>query len=390
MNLLPKRLKSIDVFRAVTMFLMIFVNDVDGVQKIPEWIKHVDSHTDGMGFADVIFPAFLFIVGLSLPFAIRHRINKGDSVQQIALYIFSRSLALLIMGLFQVNLDNYSKASILSKGLWMLLITISFFIIWLDYSPEMPKAKKNICVGAGITLLALMAILYRSGDPANPGWMHASWWGILGIIGWAYLVCAIVFLLSKGNFNILLIAFVAFVAINICAHTGIFTKRLWVVNDGSSASLVMAGALISSLYTKIAGTKNDGGLLWLLAICGTAMIALGFIVRPYVGGISKIHSTPAWVFICTGISILAFEFFIWLVDIKGKEKWFSFISPAGTSTLTCYLIPYILFAIFRMTGFTYPVFLKEGAGGIIRSFVMAFIVSWLVGLMEKRRIRLKL
>src|SRR5215467_14114737 len=118
MNLLPKRLKSIDVFRAVTMFLMIFVNDVDGVQKIPEWIKHVDAHTDGIGFADVIFPAFLFIVGLSLPFAIRNRMNRGDSVQQIALYIFARSLALLIMGLFHVNLDDYSKASILSKGLW--------------------------------------------------------------------------------------------------------------------------------------------------------------------------------------------------------------------------------------------------------------------------------
>lgn len=389
MNLLPKRLKSIDVFRAVTMFLMIFVNDVDGVQKIPEWIKHVDAHADGMGFADVIFPAFLFIVGLSLPFAIRNRMNKGDSMPKIALYIFTRSLALLIMGLFHVNLDDYSKASVLSKGLWMGLITISFFLIWLDYPEEMPKRKKSIFVGAGIALLVLMAVLYRSGDPANPGWMHASWWGILGIIGWAYLVCAIVFLLSKGNFNILLIAFLAFAALNICAHTGVFTKKLWVVNDGSSAALVMAGTLISSLYTRMAGTKNDRNLWWLFAVCGVGMLALGFIVRPYVGGISKIHSTPAWVFICTGICVLVFEFFIWLVDIKGKENWFSVIAPAGRSALTCYLMPYLLFSIYRMTGFAYPEFLKEGVGGIIRSFVISFVLIWLVGLMEKRRIRLK-
>jgi heparan-alpha-glucosaminide N-acetyltransferase len=79
MKPLPVRLHSIDVFRAVTMFLMIFVNDVDAVTNIPEWIKHVDAHTDGLGFADTIFPAFLFIVGLSLPFAIRNRINKGYS-----------------------------------------------------------------------------------------------------------------------------------------------------------------------------------------------------------------------------------------------------------------------------------------------------------------------
>ncbi|MDH7460435.1 DUF5009 domain-containing protein [Chitinophagaceae bacterium 26-R-25] len=389
MNLLPKRLKSIDVFRAVTMFLMIFVNDVDSVQKIPEWIKHVDSHTDGMGFADVIFPAFLFIVGLSLPFAIRNRMNKGYSVPQIAIYIFTRSLALLLMGLFHVNLDDYSKASVLSKGLWMGLITISFFLIWLDYPEEMPKTKKNIYISSGIALLALMAILYRSGDPANPGWMHTSWWGILGIIGWAYLLCAVIFLLSKGNFNVLLIAFIAFAALNICAHTGVFHKKLWVVNDGSSAALVMAGTLISSLYTRIAGTKNDGRLWWLFVVCGVGMIALGFFVRPYVGGISKIHSTPAWVFICTGISILAFEFFIWLIDIKGNENWFSIIAPAGSSTLTCYLMPYLLFAVYRMTGFAYPDFLKEGIGGIIRSFAISFVLIWIVGLMEKRRIRLK-
>jgi predicted acyltransferase len=337
----------------------------------------------------VIFPAFLFIVGLSLPFAIRNRMNKGASMPKIALYIFTRSLALLIMGLFHVNLDDYSKASILSKGLWMLLITISFFLVWLDYPEEMPKTKKNMFVGAGIALLILLAIVFRSGDPANPGWMHASWWGILGIIGWAYLVCAIVFLLSKGNFTMLLIAFVAFVALNVCAHTGVFTKRLWVINDGSSASLVMAGTLISSLYTQMAGKKNDSRLWWLLAVCGAGIIALGFLIRPYAGGISKIHSTPAWVFICTGISILAFEFFIWLVDIKGKEKWFSIIAPAGTSTLTCYLMPYFLFAIYRLTNFSYPVFLKEGVGGVIRSFAISFVLIWIVGLMEKRRIRLK-
>jgi hypothetical protein len=127
----------------------------------------------------------------------------------------------------------------------------------------------------------------------------------------------------------------------------------------------------------------------LFAICGAGMIILGFAVRPYVGGISKIHSTPAWVFICTGISILAFEFFIWFVDIEGKEKLFSIISPAGRSALTCYLMPYILFAIFRMTGFAYPVFLSEGVGGIIRSFVISFVLVWLVGLMEKKSLRLK-
>src|SRR3979409_2321083 len=102
----PKRLQSIDVFRAVTMFFMIFVNDVDGVTKIPEWIKHVDERTDGLGFADTIFPSFLFIVGLSIPFALNKRMQSGENKLTIALHIILRSLALIIMGTFHVNLEN--------------------------------------------------------------------------------------------------------------------------------------------------------------------------------------------------------------------------------------------------------------------------------------------
>src|SRR5215210_3473957 len=107
MKPLPARLHSIDVFRAVTMLLMIFVNDVDAVTNIPGWIKHADANTDGLGFADTIFPAFLFIVGLSLPFAIKNRINKGHSLYSVAAYIVLRSFALLVMGFFHVNLENY-------------------------------------------------------------------------------------------------------------------------------------------------------------------------------------------------------------------------------------------------------------------------------------------
>ncbi|MDB5013507.1 MAG: hypothetical protein JWQ25_1709, partial [Daejeonella sp.] len=44
---LPKRLLAIDVFRAITMLLMIFVNDVSGVKNIPEWIEHVKANEDG-------------------------------------------------------------------------------------------------------------------------------------------------------------------------------------------------------------------------------------------------------------------------------------------------------------------------------------------------------
>src|SRR5476651_1465190 len=103
-----KRLLSIDVFRAINMFFMIFVNDLSGVRDVPKWIDHVKRYEDGMHFADTIFPLFLFIAGLSIPLAIGRRLSKGESFSSIASYILLRSLALIIMGFFHVNLENYS------------------------------------------------------------------------------------------------------------------------------------------------------------------------------------------------------------------------------------------------------------------------------------------
>ena len=77
-SLTTQRIRSIDVFRGITILVMIFVNDVAGVSGIPGWMKHKPADADAMTFVDVVFPAFLFIVGMSLPFAINSRLAKGD------------------------------------------------------------------------------------------------------------------------------------------------------------------------------------------------------------------------------------------------------------------------------------------------------------------------
>lgn len=158
---LPARLLSIDVFRALTMFLMIFVNDVDGVENIPGWIRHVSSSADGLGFADTIFPGFLFIVGLSLPFAIKKRLKNGDSFYKVALHILLRSLALLVMGFLHVNLEHYSNTALLPKAVWEILITIGFFLIWLDYPKDIKKTTRYLLQAAGVILLLVMAWLFK-------------------------------------------------------------------------------------------------------------------------------------------------------------------------------------------------------------------------------------
>src|SRR5688572_28188658 len=156
----PLRLASVDVFRAITMFLMIFVNDLWTLKDIPIWLEHTAADADGMGLADTIFPAFLFIVGLSIPLAIKARERKGDSRRQIELYVLIRSVALLVMGFFHVNLENYNAAvAFLPKPVWQILITIGFFLVWLDYPSGMKRVKKFWLQSAGAALLIAMAAI---------------------------------------------------------------------------------------------------------------------------------------------------------------------------------------------------------------------------------------
>ncbi len=58
---------------------MIFVNDLWSLTHVPRWLLHTAAEEDGMGLSDVVFPAFLFIVGLSIPHALKARLEKSRS-----------------------------------------------------------------------------------------------------------------------------------------------------------------------------------------------------------------------------------------------------------------------------------------------------------------------
>ena len=91
------RYSSIDILRATTMLLMIWVNDFWTLTNIPKWLKHANASEDYLGFSDIIFPLFLFIVGLSIPLAIKKRIDRGHDKNSTLRHIMNRSFSLLII-----------------------------------------------------------------------------------------------------------------------------------------------------------------------------------------------------------------------------------------------------------------------------------------------------
>ena len=85
------------------MAVMIFVNDLDSVHGLSKWTYHMPANVDAMTYVDMVFPAFLFIVGMALPIAVKQRLKRNASVASLWMHVVLRSIALLVLGLILAN-----------------------------------------------------------------------------------------------------------------------------------------------------------------------------------------------------------------------------------------------------------------------------------------------
>jgi heparan-alpha-glucosaminide N-acetyltransferase len=385
------RLKSIDILRALTMLLMIFVNDLWTLSGIPGWLEHKGTYEDGMGLADVVFPAFLFIVGLSIPHAIRSRINRGESKLQILRHIIERTMALLIMGVFMVNLEHIDAGNLLlNRSLWQILMALAFFLIWNIYrGPVFGRISPLILKGLGWALLLFLAITYSGPLEGNYHWMRFYWWGILGLIGWGYLIAALSYLVLGNRPGWLALVLVLLLLLNINEFLTPFNFTVKLVVSASNHALVMGGVVVTSVMT---GLKEKGKMSllgpWLIGFALLLML-FGFLTRP-LWGISKNLATPSWTAICAGITALAFGVMYLVTDKMAFSRWARIIEPAGSATLTCYLVPYFIYAFITLSGLKLPVVLTTGIIGLLKSILFAILIIQLTGLLGKLNIRLKI
>jgi len=379
------RIAAIDVFRAITMCLMIFVNDFWTLHGVPKWLLHTEMNEDGMGFSDVIFPVFLVIVGMSLPFAVANRREKGDNTRALLKHIGERTLALLVMGFFLVNYEYLESGSLPFSKSWAgIYLVTCFFLIWNSYTKEFKAA--SLLKWAGVAGLLIFAFTFPGGVAA----MKPYWWGILGLIGWSYLWASLAYLWAGNNLPRLTGVTLFFLLFCILAFAGCFSaveplkKYAWLVENGALPFLCMLGVLASVFYLN----RTFKNYVPALLIIGAVLIGLGFLLRPY-WGISKILATPAWICICGGIAYMVYALLFWVTDTNGRKKWSNFLKPAGVATLTCYLIPYYWYAVRSLTGIRLPDMLLESPVGLLMSMGVSLIIIRITGLLIHRGIRLK-
>ncbi len=388
-----QRVDGIDVLRAITMVLMIFVNDLGSLTNIPVWLEHVPDGVDGMGLADAVFPAFLFIVGMSLPFAINNRRQKGDTDAALVGHVISRSIALLLMGVFLVNGEYVNEAATgIQRVTWNLLSCTAFILIWNAYPRTANKWIVYTGKGLGITILVVLAIVYRGGEGTLTRFA-THWWGILGLIGWSYFAAALVTVFARNRIVVLVLAWIGFAVLSMIAHADLLPEAVRIIPSaiigGTLVGLTMGGVVVSTLFLAFRKRAENKKKTVVFIAISLALIGLSVYTRQF-WGLSKLGATPAWLFLCSALTILSFIAIYWLTDVGGKARWFSLIKPAGTDTLLCYLIPYFAYAGMTLFNLQLPDILLVGGIGLIKSFLFALLCVWFTGRLNRVGVRLKL
>ncbi len=390
-----KRIESIDVMRGLTLFLMLFVNDLF-TPNVPAWLTHTDAGFDGMGLADWVFPGFLFMVGMAVPFAIQSRLKKGQTTVQILSHIIIRTISLLFIGVLMLNASRLNpQLSGIRRNLWAIFMYISVFLVWNQYG-NLNRNLKFILKGIGFTGLIVLLALFRSGTPEAMTWIETGWWGILGLIGWGYFVTALVYLFVKDKLFLTGLIWLFFILMNVFSQLRMlsfldFIKPVFgVIIDGNTPSIVMAGLFFSLIFRKLHQTKTLK-FVAVGSVLGVLSLFAGFIFRNWFI-ISKILGTPSWAMICNGISILLFILLFIIIDVNGKKKWSRIFKPAGQNSLTTYLAPDILYYLIWMLNLPL-LFYKHLESSVLvvgGSLIWAFAMIGFAVFLSKIGIRLKL
>ncbi len=378
-----QRLVSLDAFRGFVILAMIWVNYIAGMPGIPYWLEHSGPRADGVTLPDLVFPAFLFIVGVAIPLALRRAAADGISVRLFGKLLW-RSASLMLAGVMLLNAGNYDAASAaLPRAWYYLLFYIAMILLWRqDDARRWPK-------WLGGALMLALVLAFR---PA----LETSWWGILGMIGWGYLACSVAFVLAGGGSAPLAGVFAAMLALYLGGMAGALdwlpaSLRAFVNIPqvlGSTAANVMAGVLVGNLFrAEMPHRLRMRQMAWM----ALAFLAAGLLLRPY-HGINKIHATAAYTLVCAGIALAVFLFFYWLVDVRQQRGAVAWLLPAGSNALLAYILPDLFeqaAAVLHLPRAWWPFLESGGVPGLLNAAAMTALMLALVALGNRAGLRLK-
>lgn len=297
-----QRLVALDVFRGITIAGMVLVNDPGSWEHIYWPLEHASWH--GWTPTDLVFPFFLYVVGVSIALAFGSRVESGSGKGDLYVKVVKRSLIIFAIGLFLNGFPYFELATLRIPGV-LQRIAVCYLLASIIFL----NAKIRTQLAITIALLLIYWILLKL-IPA-PGFAAGD-------------------LSKEGS----LPSFVDRV---------IFGKHVWAQAkvydpEGLLSTLpALATTLIGVLTGNWLRTKNSAyekvaGLFVAGAIC----VALGWAWNPFFP-INKALWTSSYVLFTGGLALQLLALCYWVIDIKGYRRWAKPFEIFGVNAIALYI-----------------------------------------------------
>lgn len=312
-----ERLQSLDTLRGFDMAMLlggggiiIALANLTGwnwMETLASQQHHVEW--EGFRFYDMIFPLFMFISGVAIPYAVNSKVEKGVAKTQLLKKIFIRLLALIAFGIIyngatSNGFTNLRYVSVLSQ------------------------------IGFGYFFAALISLYSKS--------VKGPVYWLLGIL---VGVAALQLFVPVPGFGAG--TFEPATTINAWLDQRLVPGRLY---DGafdpegvlcivSAISVTLMGTLAGFVIRSWNQTPTKKALY--IALAGVLAIALAYGLRPVYPVIKKMW-TVTYVLMAGGYSALLLALFYYVIDVKGFKNWTLFFRVFGMNSITIYMGAHIV------------------------------------------------
>jgi predicted acyltransferase len=282
----PSRLVSLDVFRGITIAGMTLVNNPGTWSAIYWPLEH--ATWEGWTPTDLVFPFFLFIVGVAIPLAFGRRVESGGTKRDLYLKVIRRTLIIFALGLFLNAFPYFNFAELRIPGV-LQRIAVCYFFASMIFLTTRWRTQLIIAIALLVLYWFLMTRLHAPGfavgDLSKEGSL-ASW------------IDRVVF------------------GPHVWKQAKVYDPE-GLLSTIPAIATTLFGVLTGQWFRseRTALEKVTG-----LFIAGAVCVAIGWSWNATFP-INKALWTSSYVFFTGGLALQLLALCYWLVDIKGYKRW---------------------------------------------------------------------
>ncbi len=296
-----QRLISLDVLRGLTVFLMVLVNNGVGDN---QFVQLTHSRWNGLTLCDLVFPFFLFMVGVSIWLS-RNRLTPQRILQ--------RTIRLFLMGLW------LHVWEMLLSGQWWFLPDLRFWGV---------LQRIALCYG-------VCAILVLWGD-ARRLWIPV----VVLLMGYAALLhFGRGYLQDESNY-LAVADRTLFGAAHLYRKSPIDPEGL--LSTLPAIAHTLLGVLVGWLLNRRLALSR-------LVLLGTILTLSGFVLSLWLPLNKRIWS-PSFVLVTCGLATLLLSWLVRVVDVDGQHRWCRLFQMFGLNAFFLYVLSEMLSPVFSHLG----------------------------------------